>query len=176
MARKWQKLAAASRRRISWPRTNVAEKVHFFTYANDGKRFMIPLTYLKSDILRELFRMAEEEFGLTSDGPIILPCDSTFMEYAISMVQRHMTEDFQKAFILSLSDCRSSSSMCLQQELSKQPVLLGDINFPTVSFRGFRSWMNIRCTTMSHKKLDVFAAAVTKLNVAKAGGYIQDFL
>ncbi|XP_074314604.1 auxin-responsive protein SAUR67-like [Silene latifolia] len=124
MARKWQKLAAASRRRISWPRTNVAEKGHFFIYANDGKRFMIPLAYLKNDILQELFRMAEEEFGLTSNGPIILPCDSTFMEYAISMVQRHTTEDFQKAFILSLGDCCSSSSLCLQQDLSKQAILV----------------------------------------------------
>ncbi|XP_074310380.1 auxin-responsive protein SAUR64-like [Silene latifolia] len=124
MARKWQKLAAASRRRISWPRTNVAEKGHFFIYANDGKRFMIPLAYLKNDILQELFRMAEEEFGLTRNGPIILPCDSTFLEYAISMVQRHITEDFQKAFILSLGNCRSSSSMCLQQDLSKQAILV----------------------------------------------------
>ncbi|KAH9618743.1 hypothetical protein KSS87_000771 [Heliosperma pusillum] len=124
MARKWQKLAAASRRRISWPRTNVAEKGHFFIYANDGKRFTIPLSYLKSDILQQLFSMAEEEFGLTSKGPIVLPCDSIFMEYAISMVQRHMTEDFQKAFILRFSDCRSSSSMCSQQEPTNQHILV----------------------------------------------------
>ncbi|KAK9690652.1 hypothetical protein RND81_09G143700 [Saponaria officinalis] len=125
MARKWQKFAATSRRRISWPRTNVADKGHFFIYANDGKRFMIPLTYLKSDILQLLFRMAEEEFGITSDGPIILPFDSNLMEHAISIIQRHVTEDLQNAFILSVAEFRSSSStLCLQQDHTRQQFLV----------------------------------------------------
>ncbi|KAL9238454.1 hypothetical protein vseg_012872 [Gypsophila vaccaria] len=125
MARKWQKLAAASRRRISWPRTNVADKGHFFIYANDGKRFMIPLTYLKSDILQQLFTVAEDEFGITSDGPITLPFDSRLVEYAISILERHVTEDLQKAFILSVTECRSSSTtLCLQQEHAPQQILV----------------------------------------------------
>ncbi|KAL2936945.1 Auxin-responsive protein SAUR66 [Bienertia sinuspersici] len=126
MARKWQKLAAASRKKISWPTSKVAEKGHFIVYTLDGKRFMIPLTYLKSDIVTQLFRMAEEEFGLTSDGPITLPCDSTFMEYAISVLQRHATKDFESAFILSLGTCKfaSSSSSCIQQEQIDQQLLI----------------------------------------------------
>ncbi|KAK9690678.1 hypothetical protein RND81_09G146200 [Saponaria officinalis] len=124
MAKKWQKFAAASRRRISWPKTNVADKGHFFIYANDGKRFMIPLTYLKSDILQQFFRMAEE-FGITSDGPITLPFDSKLIEYAISILRRDVTEDLQKAFIISFAECRSSSSMlCLQQEHNRQQLLV----------------------------------------------------
>ncbi|KAK9690682.1 hypothetical protein RND81_09G146600 [Saponaria officinalis] len=125
MVRKWQKFAAASRRRISWPKTNVADKGYFFIYANDGKRFMIPLTYLKSDILQQLFRMAEEEFGITSDGPIILPFDSNLMEYAINILQRHVTEDLHNAFILSVAEWRSSSStLCLQQQHTGQQILV----------------------------------------------------
>ncbi|KAL9238445.1 hypothetical protein vseg_012863 [Gypsophila vaccaria] len=125
MARKWQKFAAASRRRISWPRTNVADKGHFFIYANDGKRFMIPLTYLKSEIIQQLFRMAEEEFGMTSGGPIVLPCDSVLMEYAISVLERHVTEDLQKALILSFAECCSSSAtLCLQEDHAKQQLLV----------------------------------------------------
>ncbi|KAL9238448.1 hypothetical protein vseg_012866 [Gypsophila vaccaria] len=125
MARKWQKFAAASRRRISWPRTNVADKGHFFIYANDGKRFMIPLTYLKSEIIQQLFRMAEEEFGLTTDGPITLPCDSVLMEHAISVLDRHVTEDLQKAFILSFAECRTSSATsCLQDDYTNQQLLV----------------------------------------------------
>ncbi|KAL9238446.1 hypothetical protein vseg_012864 [Gypsophila vaccaria] len=125
LARKWQKFAAASRRRISWPRTTVAEKGHFFIYANDGKRFMISLTYLKSEIIQQLFRMAKEEFGLTSDGPITLPCDSTLLEYAISVLERHVTEDLQKAFILSFAECCSTSAtLCLQQDHATQQLLV----------------------------------------------------
>ncbi|KAL2936943.1 Auxin-responsive protein SAUR62 [Bienertia sinuspersici] len=41
--------------------------------------------------------MAEEEFGLMSEGPITLPCDSSFMEYAISILQRHASEALEKA-------------------------------------------------------------------------------
>ncbi|KAL9238441.1 hypothetical protein vseg_012860 [Gypsophila vaccaria] len=125
MARKWRKFAAASRKRISWPRTNVANKGHFFVYANDGKRFMIPLSYLKSDILQQLFSMAEEEFGITTDGPIVLPFDSVLVEYAISVLQRHVSEDLQKALIMSFAECRSSSSLfCLQQEHTRHQFLV----------------------------------------------------
>ena len=107
MARKWQKLAAASRKRISWSRT-VAEKGHFVVYTSDKRRFMIPLTYIRSEIFTELFRMAEEEFGVAASGPIVLPCDSSFMEYAISMIQRHVSEDLEKALIMSMNTCRYS--------------------------------------------------------------------
>ncbi|XP_021773018.1 auxin-responsive protein SAUR67-like [Chenopodium quinoa] len=125
MARKWQKLAADSRRRISWQRTKVANKGHFVIYTTDGRRFMIPLTYLKSEILTELFRMAEEEFGLSSDGPITLPCDSIFMEHAISILQRQGNEDLEKALILSLVSYHSSLSLSdLKQENTKQQLLI----------------------------------------------------
>uniref|UniRef100_A0A803LG65 Uncharacterized protein n=1 Tax=Chenopodium quinoa TaxID=63459 RepID=A0A803LG65_CHEQI len=99
MARKWQKIAAASRKRISRSRY-VADKGHFVVYTSDKKRFMIPLDYLESEIFRELFRIAEEEFGVASSGPIMLPCDSNLMEYAISMIQRHVAEDLEKALIM----------------------------------------------------------------------------
>uniref|UniRef100_A0A803LG63 Uncharacterized protein n=1 Tax=Chenopodium quinoa TaxID=63459 RepID=A0A803LG63_CHEQI len=108
MVRKWQKLTAARRRRISWSR-QVTEKGHFVVYTSDEKRFMIPLTYLKSEIFTELLKMAEEEFGVVSSGPIMLPCDSIFMEYAISMIQRNVAEDLEKALIMSLATCRHSS-------------------------------------------------------------------
>ena len=107
MARKWQKLAAASRRRISWSRP-VAEKGHFVVYTSDKRRFMIPLVYLKGEIFTELFRLAEEEFVIATSGPIMLPCDSSFMEYAISMIQRHVSEDLEKALIMSMNTCRYS--------------------------------------------------------------------
>ncbi|CAO2815700.1 unnamed protein product [Amaranthus hypochondriacus] len=125
MARKWQKLAAASRRRISWSRTTAA-KGHFVVYTSDNRRFMIPLAYLKSEIFTELFRMAEEEFGVTASGPIMLPCDSSFMEYAISMIQRHVAEDLEKALIMSLTTCRYSEfSNSLQEQNNQQLFICG---------------------------------------------------
>ncbi|XP_057517049.1 auxin-responsive protein SAUR64-like [Amaranthus tricolor] len=123
MARKWQKLAAASRRRIAWSKT-VAEKGHFIVYTSDKRQFMIPLAYLNSEIFTELLRMAEEEFGVAAAGPITLPCDSRFMEYAMSMIQRHVTEELQKALIMSLATCSYSAfSNDLQQQNSQQMLI-----------------------------------------------------
>ena len=77
---------------------NSHEKGHFVVYTSDKRRFMSPLAYLKSDIFVELFKMAEEEFGVVASGPIVLPCDSSFMEYAISIIQRHVAEGLEKTF------------------------------------------------------------------------------
>ncbi|KAL2925968.1 Auxin-responsive protein SAUR64 [Bienertia sinuspersici] len=121
MARKWHKVAAASRKRISWPRP-VADKGHFVVYTIDGRRFTIPLEYLKSEIFIELLRIAEEEFGVTCSGPIMLPCDSKFMEYATSLIQRRVSEDLEKALIMSLAGCRYSSSLShdFQEQINPQ--------------------------------------------------------
>ncbi|XP_074314609.1 auxin-responsive protein SAUR62-like [Silene latifolia] len=116
MAKKWQRLAIASQKRITWSRP-VAKEGYFVIYTTDGRRFMIPLTYLNSEIVRELLRLAEEEFGMTSSGPITLPCDSSFMEYAMSMIQRHVSEDVEKTLVSSLVACRSYEHLRTNQQL-----------------------------------------------------------
>ncbi|KAF8377737.1 hypothetical protein HHK36_031122 [Tetracentron sinense] len=102
MARKWGKLAAMGRRRISLPKaTNgLADRGHFIVYTTDNKRFLVPLPYLSSKIFRELFKMSEDEFGLPSDGPITLPCDAVFLEYE-DVFQN--SKDLEKALLVSLA-------------------------------------------------------------------------
>ena len=120
MARECQKVAAIKRKRISFSRTHqdldadqcstssVADKGHFVVYTADQQRFMIPLVYLSSEIFREIFEMSEEEFGLPSDGPITLPCDSFFMEYILFLVQRGVAKDLEKALLTSIASIRFS--------------------------------------------------------------------
>ncbi|RVX12225.1 Auxin-responsive protein SAUR66 [Vitis vinifera] len=115
MARKWQKVAALGRKRILLQRINrevdadscststVADKGHFVVYTSDRKRFVIPLAYLGSEVFRELFQMSEEEFGIQSAGPIILPCDSVFMDYVISFIQQGVAKDLERALIMSIA-------------------------------------------------------------------------
>ncbi|KAJ9704579.1 hypothetical protein PVL29_002912 [Vitis rotundifolia] len=136
MAREWQKVAAIRRKRISLPRTHqdldagycstssVADKGHFVVYTADQRRFMIPLVYLNSKIFRELFEMSEEEFGLPSDGPITLPCDSFFMEYIIFLVQRGVAKDLEKALLTSIAYTQSSSSFFSHQEQMNSRLLV----------------------------------------------------
>ncbi|KAG7971527.1 hypothetical protein I3843_07G138800 [Carya illinoinensis] len=102
MARKWKKMAGIGRRTISIPiiRHRVADKGHFVVYTIDKNRFVVPLVYLRSRIFEELFRMSEEEFGLPKDGPITLPCDAAFLEYAVLVVQRSVSVELEKAILL----------------------------------------------------------------------------
>ncbi|KAK1370397.1 auxin-responsive protein SAUR67-like [Heracleum sosnowskyi] len=113
LARKWQKQATLSRKRLTFP-TAIAdgayhntsarvEKGHFVVYSADQRRFVIPLIFLQSKIFRELLRLAEEEYGMPSDGPITLPCDEAFVVYAISVIERHATTDMEKALLKSIT-------------------------------------------------------------------------
>ncbi|KAJ6896993.1 hypothetical protein NC651_023012 [Populus alba x Populus x berolinensis] len=132
LARKWQKLAAISRKRLPFPQTvssldsddcstsSTAEKGHFVVYTTDEKRFVLPLDYLNNEIVKELFNLAEEEFGLTSNGPLTLPCDAAFMEYSITMIKKNVAKDVEKALLITLASNRCSSTLYPHQEVRNQ--------------------------------------------------------
>ncbi|TYJ44475.1 hypothetical protein E1A91_A03G227800v1 [Gossypium mustelinum] len=132
LARKWQKMAAIRRKRItlsgstldsdtnSCSISTAVEKGHFVVYSADKKRFVLPLEYLRNEIVMELFNLAEEEFGLPGNGLLILPCDATFMEYVIALIKRKPSKDVEKALILSVASSRCSSSNLYQLETSQQ--------------------------------------------------------
>ncbi|KAL6011848.1 hypothetical protein ACLOJK_002314 [Asimina triloba] len=119
MTRRRHKVTAAQRRRRNSSSTDVGadstassvvEEGHFVVYAMDGVRFVVPLPCLDSPIFVELFRMAEEEFGFPGNGPIVLPCTESVLEYAVSLIQRSVTKDVEKAFAtakMSYSDGKS---------------------------------------------------------------------
>ncbi|XVE67241.1 hypothetical protein DITRI_Ditri08aG0144400 [Diplodiscus trichospermus] len=134
MARKWQKMAAIKRKRITISRSTtgdfekkncststMVEKGHFVVYSTDEKRFVLPLQYLKNEIVMELFKLAEYEFGLPSNGHLTVPCDAACMEYIIGLIKRKASKELQKALITSVvSERCSSSSYLYQQETSQQ--------------------------------------------------------
>lgn len=137
MARKWQKMAVGNRKRISYPPRNhnnivhmhyssTANKGHFVVYSVDHKRFEVPLKYLSTNVFRELLNWSEEEFGLPSNGPITLPCDSVFLDYVISLIRERVPEEVEKALITSMVACHheasSSSSRGLRQ--SNEPMII----------------------------------------------------
>ncbi|KAJ4715906.1 Auxin-responsive protein [Melia azedarach] len=130
LARKWQKMAAMKRRRISFLRNgaaqkpSVANKGQFVVYTTDNRRFTLPLEYLRTSLFIELLRLSEEEFGLPSDGPITLPCDSAFLNYVMSMVKGRIPEDLEKALLTSLSTCHFSASSSLALGESHQQTLI----------------------------------------------------
>ncbi|XP_021903796.1 auxin-responsive protein SAUR68-like [Carica papaya] len=136
MAKKWQRVAALRRKRISLPRssrdanqnasnaTSVADKGHFVVYTADKMRFLFPIAYLNNPIVRELFKMSEEEFGLPSDGPIMLPCDAVFMEYVVSLIQQRADKTTEKALLMSMATSRCLNSYSLHHGQSSQQLLI----------------------------------------------------
>ncbi|XP_062104278.1 auxin-responsive protein SAUR68-like [Humulus lupulus] len=131
IARNWPKLAALNGRKISFPSITsyegcttttsssfVVEKGHFVVYTTDEKRFVMPLAYLNDNILRELFKMSEQEFGLSSRGPITLPCDAVFMEYVVNLIRRGVAKDLEMALIRSMNTtgCSFISSSNFHEE------------------------------------------------------------
>ncbi|KAK4754807.1 hypothetical protein SAY87_008564 [Trapa incisa] len=111
--KKLVKMATVGRRRVppSSSSSTIAEKGHFVVYTVDGRRFEMPLSYLHSRIFHELFRMSEEEFGLSSEGPITLPCEASFMEYAVSLIQRGAGEDLEEALLSSVSSAQCTGRL-----------------------------------------------------------------
>ncbi|ESQ33920.1 hypothetical protein EUTSA_v10009169mg [Eutrema salsugineum] len=63
--------------------STAAEKGCFVVYTADKLRFAFPISYLSNSVFQGLLKIAEEEFGLPTEGPITLPFDSIFLEYLI---------------------------------------------------------------------------------------------
>ncbi|KAJ9129115.1 hypothetical protein P3X46_034106 [Hevea brasiliensis] len=134
LSRKWQKLAAIKRKRITLPQTigitntsncstsPMSEKGHFAVYSADKKCFLLPLEYLKNEIIKQLLNMAEEEFGLQNKGPLTLPCDTELMGYAFGLIKQQATRDVENAFLTSISSYCFSLSFCLQDQVTSNQL------------------------------------------------------
>ena len=72
LAKKWQKVAALGRKRLTQGAapaakevcTSVASKGHCTVYTTDGARFEVPLACLGTAGFAELLQMSKEEFWL----------------------------------------------------------------------------------------------------------------
>ena len=129
MAKKWQRMAALARKRLTPPSmsdeetegscctstVSMASKGHCVVYSADGRRFEVPLAYLGTAIFGELLRMSQEEFGFTGgvDGKrITLPCDAAVMEYVMCLLRRGASEEVETAFLSSMArSCRNRNGL-----------------------------------------------------------------
>ncbi|CAA6663261.1 unnamed protein product [Spirodela intermedia] len=115
MARKWHRIAVAGDEgspRPNRPSSSAPSKGSFVVYSRDGGRFVVPLAYLNTFIFRELLEMSEEEFGLPSDGPIVMPCDAAVMAQA------------EKAIIGAIAGSRCCSSAAPPLGIDQRPLLV----------------------------------------------------
>ncbi|KAL5788904.1 hypothetical protein ACOSP7_005853 [Xanthoceras sorbifolium] len=73
---------------------------------------------------KEKILMSEEEFGLSINGPITLPCNSTFLKYVLSLFRGGMSEDLEKSLLTSLTTCHISVSLLGQEMSHHQQTLI----------------------------------------------------
>ncbi|CAL5082667.1 unnamed protein product [Urochloa decumbens] len=139
MARKWQKMAALARKRItSTPAketegpscsasSSVAGKGHCVVYSADGRRFEVPLAYLGTAIFGELLSLSQEEFGFAGDdGRITLPCEAAVVEYVMCLLRRNASEEVEAAFLSSMArPCHYGSGLTQSMGVGQQLAVPG---------------------------------------------------
>ncbi|KAM7253680.1 hypothetical protein ACFE04_021834 [Oxalis oulophora] len=110
LAKKLQRVASTNRGRITSSDSAVMAG-HFVVYTSDKTRFVIPLEYLNKSVFKGILKLSEEEFGLQSNGPITLPCDSSVFEYVILLTRKEVPQELEKALLTSLlTGCTLSST------------------------------------------------------------------
>ncbi|KAJ1290667.1 hypothetical protein BS78_02G262900 [Paspalum vaginatum] len=137
MAKKWQRMAALARKRITLApakqaegspcsTSSVASKGHCVVYSAEGRRFEVPLAYLGTAIFGELLSLSQEEFGFAGeDGRITLPCEAGVMEYVMCLLRRNASEEVEAAFLSSIArPCHYGSGLLAQSMgVSRQVAL-----------------------------------------------------
>lgn len=104
LARKWLrvKTTAAEDYEACCATSPLADKGHCIIYTADGRRFEVPLPYLRMTIVSELLRMSQDEFRFRSDGRITLPFDAAVVEYVMCLIRRNASEVVERVFLSSV--------------------------------------------------------------------------
>uniref|UniRef100_A0A0A9G7T5 Auxin-responsive protein SAUR36 n=1 Tax=Arundo donax TaxID=35708 RepID=A0A0A9G7T5_ARUDO len=122
LSKKWQrKRVTTADKEINPSCSLVASKGNCIVYSSDGKRFEIPVAYLRTTVFEELLRLSQEEFGFASDGRITLPCDTAALEYVMCLLRREASEDVERALLSSIvMPCHHPSTMAQSPSGLKQ--------------------------------------------------------
>lgn len=84
---------------------------------------MVPLACLTNHVFRKLLEMSEEEYGLSSNGPIIVPCDSALLEYVVTLIRRGESKTSEKVLLNAVNSNRSLfSSSCGEATVQQSAV------------------------------------------------------
>ncbi|KAJ0077393.1 hypothetical protein Patl1_35792 [Pistacia atlantica] len=90
----------------------------------------------QKNVFSELLRMSDEEFGLPPNGLIKLTCDSTLLEYVMSLLRGQIAESLEKALLTSLATyhCSALASLALGH------VEVNDILLEIILHVGLKVW------------------------------------
>ncbi|XP_057502075.1 protein SMALL AUXIN UP-REGULATED RNA 12-like [Actinidia eriantha] len=96
MLRRWRKKAAL-RIPSDVPAGHVAVCV-----GSSCRRFVVRATYLNHPVFKKLLVQAEEEYGFTNTGPLVIPCDESVFEEILRYLA--WSEPDNSAWSMNLED------------------------------------------------------------------------
>ncbi|CAK9178434.1 unnamed protein product [Ilex paraguariensis] len=116
MLRRWRKKAAMNARRIpsDVPAGHVA-----VTVGTNCRRFVVRATYLNHPVFKKLLVQAEEEYGFTNTGPLVIPCDESVFEEILRFLSR--SESSNSARFMNLEDFHRHCHVGLRSNLEFWP-------------------------------------------------------
>ncbi|KAI8025287.1 hypothetical protein LOK49_LG02G02994 [Camellia lanceoleosa] len=75
--------------------SKTASKGHFVVYVRDHDddqevmtRFVVPISYLKDPIFKQLLDKAAEEYGFHSEKGIVLPCSKDYFQQQLDFIAK----------------------------------------------------------------------------------------
>ncbi|XP_031477626.1 auxin-responsive protein SAUR50-like [Nymphaea colorata] len=86
LGKRWAKFGRLRSRRL-W-KTDVPSG-HFVVYVGDRRlRHVVPVSYLRHPIFRELLDMAADEFGFDQQAGLCIPCDELLFHSRTSLLEQ----------------------------------------------------------------------------------------
>ncbi|XP_059647555.1 auxin-responsive protein SAUR71-like [Cornus florida] len=133
MLRRWRKKAAlsSSSSSIRVPGVRVPSDVpagHVGVCVGTScRRFVVRATYLNHPIFQKLLVQAEEEYGFTNQGPLVIPCDESLFQEILRFVAR--SESANSARSVNLDDFQRCCHVGFRENLDilaeSRPLLHG---------------------------------------------------
>ncbi|XP_010246411.1 PREDICTED: indole-3-acetic acid-induced protein ARG7-like [Nelumbo nucifera] len=108
MLKRWRQKAALAARISASARipSDVPAGHVALCVGSNYRRFVVRATYLNHPVFKKLLVQAEEEYGFTNQGPLVIPCDESLFEEILRCISRSESgnsvrcvnlEDFQRS-------------------------------------------------------------------------------
>ncbi|PIN23360.1 hypothetical protein CDL12_03946 [Handroanthus impetiginosus] len=76
-------------KKVEFEGRKIAPRGHFVVYVGiEMKRFVVPLSFLKNPLFRQLLDKAAEEYGFDNTTRITLPCDEATFHSLIAILSK----------------------------------------------------------------------------------------
>ncbi|XP_027356989.1 auxin-induced protein 6B-like [Abrus precatorius] len=85
------------------------------------RRFVVRATHLNHPVFKNLLLQAEEEYGFSNHGPLVIPCDEVLFEQVLRFISRSCSANSNR--FVNLEDCHAGVRNNLDFWPESRPLL-----------------------------------------------------